>query len=192
MKNEDVLYSLVESGEWKIDEMGRVWKTYRGELIRVEHQTPQGYLQVRKMRNGIRLHTGAHRLVWIHFNGSIPDGMVINHKNGIKDNNRPKNLEIVTPSKNMHHAFLTGLKQQWGETNPAAKLTDAQVEEIRNIYAAGNITQASLADQYSVSFQTISKIVRGERRRKQKGQIADYTQMRQRSIKRNELGQFTK
>lgn len=190
--NEETLYELVKMGEWKIDNLGRIWKIKNGQQVRVERKTPQGYLRVRKMINGIRLHTGAHRLVYRHFFGKIPIGKTINHKDGIKDNNHPSNLEIATYSENMKHAFKMGLKEQWGQVNPASKLTNEEVVAIREIYAQGKATQAEIAKNYNVSHQTISKIVRGDRRKMEKGTTADYTTMRQRSIKRDSEGKFTK
>lgn len=160
------------------------------ERRRAEHKT-NGYLQVTTMRNWKRVHSCAHRLVWQYFYGDIPDGLCINHKNGIKDDNRPDNLEIVTYTENLKHAFKFGLKDQSGEKNPNAKLTDKQVAEIRLAYAKGGYTQSQLGNKYYVSFKTISKIVRGNRRKKQAGITADYTNRRQHNIKRDEkTGRF--
>lgn len=191
MNNEDVLYEMVVLGEWEIDDVGRIWKMKNGSHARAERRTPQGYLQVRKMVNGIRLHAGAHRLVWRHFNGPIPAGMTINHLNGIKDDNRPENLELATYSENLKHAFRTGLKTQWGQSNPAAKLSNKDTEEIRALYAAGGITQAQLGNRFGVTFQTISDIVRGKRHQRQNGAIADYSERRMRvNAKRDNKGRF--
>lgn len=54
-------------------------------------------------------HIYAHRLVWLAFNGTIPKGMQINHKNGKKNNNHISNLELVTCSENIRHAYVSGL-----------------------------------------------------------------------------------
>jgi hypothetical protein len=50
-----------------------------------------------------------HTLVARAFIGPRPHGMTINHKNGIKTDNRAENLEYCTPSENSKHAFKLGL-----------------------------------------------------------------------------------
>ena len=45
---------------------------------------------------------------------------------------------------------------------PGAKLTIAQVHEIRKRYAAGNISQDKLAKEYNVTLLTIGNIIRGK------------------------------
>ncbi len=46
--------------------------------------------------------------------------------------------------------------------NKAAKLTAANVQDIRAIYAAGDATQGELSRDYKVSVVQIGRIVRGE------------------------------
>ena len=41
-----------------------------------------------------------HRLVWLTFKGSIPEGWVIDHINGDKGDNRLENLQCITASEN--------------------------------------------------------------------------------------------
>jgi hypothetical protein len=48
----------------------------------------------------------AHRLVWEAFNGKIPGALTINHKNGVRDDNRLENLELLTMSENVRHAAI--------------------------------------------------------------------------------------
>ena len=132
---------------------------------------PRGYLQIRAVIEGKRVYASAHRLVWHYFHGPIPDGMCLNHRNGIKDDNRPENLEIVTYSENMHHAHKNRLLDQRGERNPAARLSNQQVHQMRELYASGDYLQQDIAQRFGVAFQTVSKIVRGERRQIQGGPI---------------------
>lgn len=54
----------------------------------------------------------AHRLVYETFVGSIPQGMVIDHINGIKDDNRLENLRCISQSENAINAQKNGHKGQ--------------------------------------------------------------------------------
>lgn len=61
--------------------------------------------------NGKRF--AAHRLVWEHFNGPIPDGMEVDHKDGWA--NSIDNLRVATRGQNVsntkaQHNSKTGLK----------------------------------------------------------------------------------
>ena len=42
----------------------------------------------------------AHRIIWEMFNGPIPDGLVIDHKDAIRSNNLVENLRICTFQQN--------------------------------------------------------------------------------------------
>lgn len=187
MSAERELIALVRDGEWFIKPDGTIWRNWRRignghdgssriipcEPRRVEKVLPAGYLMVRAMRGGVRVNGLAHRLVWQAANGDIPDGLQINHRNGIKDDNRLENLELVTASDQVRHAHKSGLLDQYGQGNPAAKLSDRQVAQIRNAYDQGGYTMEALGEKFGVAFQTVSKIVRGDRRVKQGGPVAD-------------------
>lgn len=160
-----------------MDGYGRVWKhldSRRGHgkidpPRRAERGAPGGYQQVRFVHNGRRLSGTAHRLVYRALKGPIPTGYEINHNDGVKDNNHPDNLSPETPSGNVKHAFRIGLKDEHGERNPAAKLSNDQVAEIRSLYSTGGWTMLALADKFGVSFQHISRLIRNQRRVKQLG-----------------------
>jgi len=164
---DDFIMPHVHSGEFEIDDNGRIWRTrdHRGPIVRRrgEKRTPRGYLMVRKMVNGKRRAALAHRLVWIRANGPIPDGMTINHKNGRKDDNRLQNLEVVTYSENMRHAHRTRLLDQRGGGNPAGRLTDDEVRRIRERRADGE-SLTGIAHDFGIAFQTVSKIAKGRTR----------------------------
>ena len=57
-----------------------------------------GYVQLSKITNGERWE---HRAVYAGHHGAIPKGMQVHHRNGVKNDNRIDNLELVTPSQNM-------------------------------------------------------------------------------------------
>jgi hypothetical protein len=70
---------------------------------------------------GSRFVASNHRVIWEAVHGEIAQGMEINHKNGIKDDNRIENLELVTKSENMKHAYRIGLIDAKGDNNGRRK-----------------------------------------------------------------------
>jgi hypothetical protein len=71
-----------------------------------------------------------HRLVAAAFLGDFAPGMEVNHKNGVKTDNRLENLEMVTRSGNALHMYRTGLavgphKGKKGALNHLAKAVAA-------------------------------------------------------------------
>lgn len=68
------------------------------------------YLYVSLKNEGNR--KAIHRLVAQHFIPNPEDKLTVNHKNGIKTDNRVENLEWATQKENIHHAYKTGLTIQ--------------------------------------------------------------------------------
>ncbi len=100
-----------------------------------------------------------HRLVALAFLGPRPERLEINHIDSDKMNAAVTNLEYVTGTQNQRHAFAAGTKSHYGEKNPFAKLTGAEVQQIRDLYAAGFGT-VELAQMYSIHRTTVRRIVR--------------------------------
>lgn len=75
----------------------------------------RGYVEVHNGKTGFNMR--AHRMIWEAVHGPIPDGMQVNHINGIKTDNRIANLELMTPSENTSHAYRIGLACAKGARN---------------------------------------------------------------------------
>jgi hypothetical protein len=49
---------------------------------------------------------GAHRIIWEMHNGPIPEGIDIDHINGIRSDNRIENLRLATRSQNIANKLV--------------------------------------------------------------------------------------
>jgi len=98
-----------------------------------------------------------HRLVAVA-KGHEPHDVFSNefnthHKNGVKWDNRPDNIELVKHGEHQRGHVI-------GENNPDASLSKAEVKEIRRRYEQEeNATTYSLAEEYPVGRSMIGKIV---------------------------------
>lgn len=106
----------------------------------------------------------AHRMAWQIVYGDIPEGLFVCHKCDNPPCCNPNHLFLGTPADNSRDRELKGRSNHKGfslpgEKNPRHKLTAIQVEEIRNRYAAGGITQQKLGAEYGVAQTVISRIV---------------------------------
>lgn len=76
-----------------------------------------GYLRVALTNNGKRKSYHIHRLVARTFLKNYDEKLQVNHINGIKDDNRVDNLEMVTLQENIKHSIITGLKPKLKRDN---------------------------------------------------------------------------
>lgn len=139
----------------------RAGKLRKGKVL-AQHKRGKGYLYVGLMKNGKQIGVSVHRLVAEAFIPNPENKSEVNHINGIKTDNRVENLEWVTPSENVLHAFRTGLRKPIvakGEQNNKAKLTDSAVIEIRK----SDETAEYLSKKYDVSKSAIYKVRQGVR-----------------------------
>lgn len=59
-----------------------------------------GYYQIQLCKQSIVKAYMVHRLVWEAFNGSITEGLQVNHINEVKTDNRLSNLNLMTAKEN--------------------------------------------------------------------------------------------
>lgn len=99
-----------------------------------------------------------HRLVANEFLENHLNKPQVNHKNGIKDDNRVDNLEWATGSENVIHALANNLKiSQKGSEHPMSKLTEKDVLEIRQIGRSKTLKE--IAKIYNVDLSLISLVL---------------------------------
>jgi hypothetical protein len=167
------------SGLYEASDLGRVRSVprvvklggrFRGAARKTRGRVLKGglvgarYYHVVLSRGGELYPRYVHRVVWESFNGPLPAGTEINHKDGNKGNNRLLNLEAVSHRRNIHHAIRNGMITaigKKGEGNATAKLTDAAVLRIKRDYAAGRESMGKIARRYGVCTQTVCNIING-------------------------------
>jgi len=70
-----------------------------------------------------------HRLIWIWHNGEVPTGLVIDHINRVRTDNRIENLRVVTPSENARNTERFNVDRE------------ARKDQGCNIYISSGITK---------------------------------------------------
>lgn len=95
-----------------ISNLGRVQNKITGRILK-QGYTPRGYPIISLCSDGYCISKLIHTLVVSGFIGKISDDMTVNHIDGYKINNVVENLEIITNSENLKHAYENGLKGSW-------------------------------------------------------------------------------
>ncbi len=120
-----------------------------------------GYGQVNW--RGVRS-AAAHRVAWELYCSKVPEGLWVLHKCDVRLCCNPSHLYLGTVVENSADMVARGRQARNrlpGERHPMAKLTAAQVAEIRRLYATGAFTQKRLGERFGVKQANVSLIVRG-------------------------------
>lgn len=153
-------------GIYEVSDLGRVRRLVKGTGTKPgRFLNPcfgsNGYVLVHFHYQGRSHARTLHGLVAEAFIGPRPHNFEVNHRDGDKGNNRASNLEYVSRRDNLLHSykFLGRSRNSMpGEKNHKAKLTAADVAEIRRRYSAGQTTHKELAAAFSVAETTIAFI----------------------------------
>jgi hypothetical protein len=146
-------------GLYKISSNGEVLSVRYNKILKPT-SSKKGYHVVDLRNNGKRRGMFIHRLVMLSFIGESK--LEVNHKNGVKTDNRLENLEYVTTKENIRHGWKLGLyKKKCGEDSHSSILTEAQVIEIKKLLLIG-YTHKELGIKFNVNYSTIGKISLGK------------------------------
>lgn len=148
-------------GRYFVSSHGRIKSLARGpEKILLGNIEFWGYARVCILINGERKSPKIHRLVALAFVPNPDNKPDINHINGIKTDNRPENLEWVTPAENNLHAFRSGLNTNAGQKHSRSLITDVDALSIKGRLRDG-AKPREIAKDYGLSIWMIYAIKQG-------------------------------
>lgn len=141
--------------EYEVSDAGRIRRD--GSLIRV-FRNKKGYEGVCLRCRGGRTTRLVHRIVMEAFVGVRPAGMVVNHLNSVRHDNRLANLEYTTQKLNVRQGMARlGRWGQNGEAHGGCVLSEGAVREIRDRLSAGEL-RSSIARAFGTSYWTVRDI----------------------------------
>lgn len=159
LKSEALFLEEIRKGNIIVTKDGRVFNNNTGhEFVCSEDR----YKQITFRINGEKHYILLHRLVFIANNGLIDDATLqINHRDGVKHNSHPSNLELSTSSSNVQHAYDIGLSKV-GQSHGRSKFNDEDVKNIRIEFSKGFETLEESAIRHSVSISTMYYLLLGK------------------------------
>jgi hypothetical protein len=158
---------------YSVSDMGRVRRdtpginTYAGRILKLS-KIGKGYSGVGLARKKTYY---VHIFVAKAFIPNPENKPEVNHKNGIKSDNRVENLEWVTKSENCQHAHSTGLYSEEGKSKMSrqgqeawnknqTKVSKEQIREMVKIYEAETISYKNLGKLFGISAFTTHNYIK--------------------------------
>lgn len=154
-------WSAIDS-HYCVSTLGRIKSIRTGRILK-PLKTTTGYYMIQLSNNGVKKQYKIHRLVASAFIENHENKPEVNHIDGNPLNNMVYNLEWVTRSENVKHAYEIGLNKK---NRPVAAM-DLSGNTLK-IYKS-----ARDAEQDGYSNQLIAKCCNGKRR-KHKGRMWKY------------------
>ena len=119
-----------------------------------------GYGQFRLGKRKVKAHRCAYELSV----GPIPIGLRALHHCDNPPCCNPAHLYVGTEKDNARDRVERGGQARLrGESNPQAKLTAAEIGEVRALAAAGGATYREIGARYGLHYNSVGRIVRRER-----------------------------
>jgi len=136
-------------------------RSHQGRILS-PYPNKSGYSQVSLWSSGKIRKRYVHRLVAIAHIGPPPNGEMseVNHLDFNRANNMVDNLHWATRKENIQYSSVKG--RLYGEVSGNSRLTQAQVNRIKELGLGGKTTQKTIARMFGVSQGAVSMVLRGE------------------------------
>ena len=151
-KNDYLIDEIIVDPKYKICRNGKIFKKEYGKWKLLELKAENdGYTRIKYKYKNLPY----HRVIYRKFNGKLDPLKSVNHKDGNRQNNAAKNLELISHAKNQEHKYrVLKNKPQIG----FYKINFEIAETIRKEKKAGK-TLKQLVEKYKLAKSTISYII---------------------------------
>ena len=164
------MYSVMENFKpvrgyedyYLISDLGRLYSR-RYKRFKKSFLGSDGYYYYQLSADGLNRRTTLHRLVATAFIPNPENLEQVNHKDGVKTNNKLDNLEWVSRSGNSLHAYKLGLKlPNLAEKNGRF---DHQIHTFFHPdYGTIKCTQHELRNKYQIRSNNLTEMIQGKRK----------------------------
>jgi hypothetical protein len=147
---------------------GHIYRLVKGEYIILKEYDRRGYKLISLGFNGIHKPFTIHRIIAKCFIPNPENKPIVNHKDGIKHNNIPENLEWSTSAENNLHAYRVLKHQGRGGVPKDSEKAVLQCDLSGNVIAEyKSLCEAARA--IGGNQGSISMCIQGKRRKIHKG-----------------------
>lgn len=146
-----MLYIIPDTNSYFVDKEGNIYSKISGEIKTLSQiGDGGGYLTVRIKKRGVCKRYKVHRLIAETFLPNFHSSPQVNHKNGVKTDNRVENLEMCTAQDNIKHAIAFGL------SNPRLSAQHCEITfEIAEQIRQSSLDARQAAEYFGISRRTI-------------------------------------
>lgn len=146
-------------GLYQISNLGRIksLRYNKERLLTPIKNNKTNYIHINLCKHKVNKTHYIHRLLGCAFVDNKDNKPHINHKNGVRDDNRIENLEWVTPKENHIHKYYTLNYKQHRRRH-----TEEEVLKIREIYNNNKVSQIKLVEIFNSNRATINKILKNK------------------------------
>ena len=130
----------------------------RGTPIELHGSIVNGYKVYSIHAGGVKKQVRAHRLVWIAAHGAIPEGMVVDHINNDKSDNRLCNLQLLTHEQNSTKAREDGCYLV-GDDHPGTKIGEKEKRALYFLYWNTDKPYSYYARMFGISDSRAQQII---------------------------------
>jgi hypothetical protein len=149
------IWKQYNNTQYSVSNLGRL-RNDKTATILAGNKNAEGYIKFGMWHGSIVKTVVVHRLIAEMFVDNPDNKPCVNHKDSDRSNNAASNLEWVTTSENITHAYTCG-NGKVGEDSVHATLSEANVIEILKMVNLG-VTTVEISKKFGCSTAAISHI----------------------------------